>query len=200
MQGRFTMKGTELQTLTTAELNGYVIKPQPIRQLTVVQTDNGWCYIPFSKCSKKLQRGVSSCIAYADNGWCYVACSKCSRKLQRTVSTFTCARCANSHAVGALRYRVEMAIAEDTAEGTFVWFDGVMTKLHNLRASDAAQMLVRVTAYNFTEYHWTFTVTRIVDEIVRQPEPDVADNGDDDDGVTTSQFLLWCDDKPVFVI
>ncbi|KAL0736803.1 hypothetical protein Bca4012_013013 [Brassica carinata] len=39
-------------------------------------------------------------------------------------------------------YRVEMAIADDTAEGTFVWFDGVMTKLHNLRASDAAQMLL----------------------------------------------------------
>nr|VDD56928.1 unnamed protein product [Brassica oleracea] len=33
-----------------------------------------------------------------------------------------------------LRYRVEMAIADDTAERTFVRFDGVMTKLHNLRA------------------------------------------------------------------
>ncbi|KAL0844807.1 hypothetical protein Bca101_018053 [Brassica carinata] len=166
-----------------------------LRQLTVVQTDNAWCYIPFSRAprsSSKRDAGVD-----ADNGWCYVACSKCSRKLQRTVSTFTCARCANSHAVGALRYRDEMAISDDTAEGTFVWFDGVMTKLHNLRASDVAQMLVsfqvRVTAYNFTEYHWTFTVTHIVDEIVRQPEPDVADNGDDDDGVTTSQFLLWCE-------
>jgi len=36
-----------------------------------------------------------------------------------------------------------MAIADDTAEGIFVWFDGVMTKLHNLRASEAGQMLVR---------------------------------------------------------
>ncbi|XP_048594472.1 uncharacterized protein LOC125577259 isoform X1 [Brassica napus] len=70
-----------------------------------------------------------------DKGWCYVACSKCSKKLQRTVSAFTCGRCNNSHAVGALRYRVEMAIADDTAEGTFVWFDGVMMKLHSLRAS-----------------------------------------------------------------
>lgn len=34
-----------------------------------------------------------------------------------------------------------MAIADDTAEGIFVWFDGVMTKLHNLRASEAGQML-----------------------------------------------------------
>lgn len=35
-----------------------------------------------------------------------------------------------------------MAIADDTAEGTFVWFDGVLTKLHSIRASEAAQMLV----------------------------------------------------------
>ncbi|KAG2323578.1 hypothetical protein Bca52824_016791 [Brassica carinata] len=75
------------------------------------------------------------------NNFIITAPSQCSRKLQRTISSFTCARCANSHAVGALRYRVEMAIADDTAEGTFVWFDGVMTKLHNLRASDAPQML-----------------------------------------------------------
>lgn len=39
-------------------------------------------------------------------------------------------------------YRVEMAIADDTAEGTFVWFDGVRAKLHGLRASEAGQMLV----------------------------------------------------------
>lgn len=42
-------------------------------------------------------------------------------------------------------YRVELAIADDTAEGVFVCFDGVMTKLHNLRASEAGQMLVRYT-------------------------------------------------------
>nr|VDD60864.1 unnamed protein product [Brassica oleracea] len=75
-----------------------------------------------------------------NKGWCYVACSKCSRKLQRTVSAFTCDRCANPHAIEALRCPslcccVEMAIADDTAEGIFVWFDGVMTKLHNLRAT-----------------------------------------------------------------
>lgn len=39
-------------------------------------------------------------------------------------------------------YRVEMAICDDTGEATFVWFDGVMAKLHSLRASEAAQMLV----------------------------------------------------------
>ncbi|CDY40162.1 BnaC04g13900D [Brassica napus] len=120
-----------------------------------------------------------------DNGWCYVACSKCSKKLQRSVSSFECVRCSNPNAIGSLRYRVEMVIADDTAEGTFVCFDGVMTKLHNLMASEAVQLLaeegvnpedsmmppfvaamevktytfqVRVTSYNFTVNHKSFTV------------------------------------------
>ena len=38
-----------------------------------------------------------------------------------------------------------MVIADDTAEGTFVCFNGVMTKLHNLMASEAVQLLVRYT-------------------------------------------------------
>ena len=35
---------------------------------------------------------------------------------------------------------------------------------------------VRVTAYNFTEHHKTFTITHIVDEIDRVPLLDVADD------------------------
>ena len=46
-------------------------------------------------------------------------------------------------------YRVEMVVTDDTAEGTFVCFDGVMTKLHNLRASEAVQLLV---IYNLINY------------------------------------------------
>ncbi|CAF1758394.1 unnamed protein product [Brassica napus] len=143
-----------------------------------------------------------------NKGWCYVACSKCSKKLQRTESAFTCGVCNNPHAVGALRYRVEMAISDDTAEGVFVWFDGVLTKLHSIRASEAAQMLaedgvnpedtrlppfiadmegktytfqVRVTAFNFTEHHKTFTITRIAEDHGCLPVDDVVNNGDDDD-------------------
>ncbi|KAL0795681.1 hypothetical protein Bca101_067058 [Brassica carinata] len=125
------------------------------------------------------------------------------KKLQWTVSGFTCGRCNNLHAVGALRYRVEMVISDNTAEGTLVWFDGVMTKLHSLRASEAVQMLVedgvnledsripsfiaemegkmytfqvRATAYNFTEHHKTFTITRIAEEHGRLPADDVDNN------------------------
>ncbi|KAL0646924.1 hypothetical protein Bca4012_045215 [Brassica carinata] len=129
---------------------------------------------------------------------------------QHTVSVFTCGRCNNSHAVGALRYRVEMAIADDTAEGTFVWFDGVMMKLHSLQASEAVQMLaedgvnpedcrippfiadmegksyifqVRVTAFNFTEHHKTFTITCIAEELGRAPVDDNGGGDDDDNDV-----------------
>ncbi|WZZ79933.1 hypothetical protein YC2023_100505 [Brassica napus] len=104
-----------------------------------------------------------------DKGWCYVACSN-AVKLQHTVSSIAFVRCDNAHAVGTFRYRVETAIADGTAEGAFFCFDGVVTKLHSLRASEAGQML-------------TFTITLILDERDRVPVPDVVDNiGSDDDG------------------
>ncbi|KAL0805646.1 hypothetical protein Bca101_098137 [Brassica carinata] len=67
-------------------------------------------------------------------------------KLQHTVSSIAFVRCDNAHAVGTFRYRVETAIADGTAEGAFFCFDGVVTKLHSLRASEAGQMLTAVSA------------------------------------------------------
>ncbi|WZZ06022.1 hypothetical protein YC2023_091943 [Brassica napus] len=90
-------------------------------------------------------------------------------KLQHTVSAIAFVQCDNAHAVGTFRYRVETAIADGTAEGTFFRFDGVVTKLHSLRASEAGQML-------------TFTITLILDERDRVPVPDVVDNIGNDDG------------------
>ena len=123
-----------------------------------------------------------------------------------------------------------MVITDDTAEGTFVCFDGVMTKLYNLRASEAVHLLVsytcaslcsyyyitsltrllipsdnkaeegvnpedsvvppfvaemegktytfqvRVTSYNFTVNHQTFTVSRIINEVKRAPAPDFVND------------------------
>ncbi|KAL0847807.1 hypothetical protein Bca101_021054 [Brassica carinata] len=57
-----------------------------------------------------------------DKGWCYVSCSNCTKKLQRTVSAFT-----------YLHY--------ETADGLFVCFDGVMTRMHNMRAFEAGHLL-----------------------------------------------------------
>ncbi|KAG2286419.1 hypothetical protein Bca4012_033012 [Brassica carinata] len=116
------LKGyAKVETLTISELTSFVASAQP-QDIDFV-------------CTGKVVR------LDVDKGWCYVACAKCSKKLQRTVSALECLRCNNPNAVGVLRYRLELAIADSTAEGTFVCFDGVMTKLHNLRASEAGQML-----------------------------------------------------------
>ncbi|WZY91819.1 hypothetical protein YC2023_064148 [Brassica napus] len=88
----------------------------------------------------------------------------------------------NDNAVGVLRYRVELVIADDTAEGAFGCFDGVMTKLHNLRAAEAGQMLVRVNTYNFTAHHQTFTITHILTEHERVPVPDYVVDVETEEG------------------
>ncbi|XP_033137007.1 uncharacterized protein LOC103841209 isoform X2 [Brassica rapa] len=177
----------KVKPVTIAELNHF-ITTDPLQEIDFL-------------CTGRVSR------VEADKGWCYVACSKCSKKLQRIVTSFECARCNNPHAVGSLRYRVEMVVTDDTAEGTFVCFDGVMTKLHNLRASEAVQLLaeegvnpedsvmppfvagmegktytfqVRVTPYNFTVNHQTFTVSRIINEVECAPAPDFVDDGGDD--------------------
>ncbi|KAJ4865737.1 Rep_fac-A_C domain-containing protein [Raphanus sativus] len=85
-----------------------------------------------------------------------------------------------------ISYRVEMVVEDDTAEGTFVCFDGEMTNLHNLRASEAGRLLaytfeVRFTSYNFTAHHQTFTVSCIINEIDHAPAPDFVENVGDDD-------------------
>ncbi|KAG2285966.1 hypothetical protein Bca52824_045570 [Brassica carinata] len=119
-------------------------------------------------------------------------------KLQHTVSSIAFVRCDNAHAVGTFRYRVETAIADGTAEGAFFCFDGVVTKLHSLRASEAGQMLAEgvnpedfkmppftthIEAKSYTFQFSTFTITLILDERDRVPVPDVVDNiGSDDDG------------------
>ncbi|KAG2267121.1 hypothetical protein Bca52824_074200 [Brassica carinata] len=151
----------KVEPVTIAELNNFITTDLPQQEIDFL-------------CTGRVSR------VEADKGWCYVACSKCSKKLQRTATSFECARCNNPHAVGSLRYRVEMVVTDDTAEGAFVCFDGVMTRLHSLRASEAVQLLVRVTSYNFIVNHQTFTVSRIINEVERAPAPDFVDDGGDD--------------------
>ncbi|KAG2252826.1 hypothetical protein Bca52824_082962 [Brassica carinata] len=79
-----------------------------------------------------------------DKGWCYAACSKCSKNCS-ALSPFLSLCDATMLMLSGLysTYRVEMVIAGGTAEGAFFSFDGVMTKLHTLRASEAGLMLVK---------------------------------------------------------
>ncbi|KAL0826996.1 hypothetical protein Bca101_050673 [Brassica carinata] len=108
------------------------------------------------------------------------------------------------------RYRVEMSIADETGEGLFGAFDGVMAKLHNMRAHEAVNLLpgndvnpeesdapqfvldmegntytfqVKVGPYNFTANNHSFTIARILCE--GDPEPQLAfvdDGAADDNG------------------
>ncbi|KAJ4906546.1 Uncharacterized protein Rs2_10204 [Raphanus sativus] len=153
-------------------------------------------------------QGFWSLVSSLDNGWCYVSCSNCIKKLQHTVSAFTCLHCTNTNAVGVLRYRVEMSIEDETAEGLFVCFGRVMTKLNNTRAYEADHVLagdglnpedtqappfvagmecrtytfqVKVGAYNFTANHQTFMISRILSEGDRMPLRKFIGNGGDDD-------------------
>ncbi|KAH0859234.1 hypothetical protein HID58_087495 [Brassica napus] len=126
-----------------------------------------------------------------DKGWCYIACSKCTKKLLCTDSALTCVHCDNTHAVGALwyvthciilfLYRVEMGIADDSAEGVFVCFDGVMTKLHNLKAHDAGHMLARAGVNpedtQCIQFHGKLSDLHHHTHSQRAPLPDFVDNG-----------------------
>ncbi|CAF1929990.1 unnamed protein product [Brassica oleracea] len=79
-------------------------------------------------------------------------------------------------------YRIEMAIADDTAAGIFVWFDGMMKKLHNLRANVHHNMIYEATFQKET----TILIFSIADELGRVRDDDVGDNGgneDDDDNM-----------------
>ncbi|CAF1929856.1 unnamed protein product [Brassica oleracea] len=69
--------------------------------------------------------------------------------------------------------------------GLFVCFDGVMTKLRNIRNYETGLLLVKVSTYNFTVNHQTFTISRILSE------GSSDDNGDDICSVPTQYLLRW---------
>ncbi|KAF2533088.1 hypothetical protein F2Q70_00031802 [Brassica cretica] len=63
--------------------------------------------------------------------------------------SYPCVTCSNTNTVGVLRYRVEMSLADDTAEGLLVRFDGEMTKLHNMRAYEAGHLIVSISCTGY---------------------------------------------------
>ncbi|CAG7900703.1 unnamed protein product [Brassica rapa] len=62
---------------------------------------------------------------------------------------------------------------------------GVMTKLHNIRTYETGHLLVKVSTYNFTANHQTFTISFILSEGSNN------DNGDDICLVLTHYLLRW---------
>ncbi|KAG2287783.1 hypothetical protein Bca52824_047387 [Brassica carinata] len=129
----------KVENLTISELNEFVI--------TAPSQD-----IDFM-CSRKVT-GIRM-----DKGWCYVVCSKCTKNGNaQTQHSHVCTATIQMLLVPSGIYRVELGIADDTAEGVFVCFDGVMTKLHNVKANEADHML----ADSSTASHQTYTIIRIL--------------------------------------
>nr|VDD24960.1 unnamed protein product [Brassica oleracea] len=126
------------------------------------------------------------------NGWSFVSCTGCSRKLDQSGNSLCCNRCVNANVTGVIKYRVELSVDDGNDNATFVVFDIDML---NLIKKDAATLTVeemnggggeqlpqcleelggkefvfqiRVTPFNFTPNHHTFTVCGISDHI--EPE------------------------------
>ncbi|KAF8096421.1 hypothetical protein N665_0309s0047 [Sinapis alba] len=136
-----------------------------------------------------------------EDGWCYIGCSECSKKLVREVSSFTCVSCNETNAIASLRYRVTMSVSDNTDTAAFLAFDMEMAKLINIKASEVAQIVgigvsasvdteipqsiadivgrtytfqLKLTDFNFTSKHQTFTVSRIFPERALAPMPSFA--------------------------
>ncbi|XP_013624601.1 PREDICTED: uncharacterized protein LOC106330718 [Brassica oleracea var. oleracea] len=123
-----------------------------------------------------------------ENEWSFVSCTGCHKKLERLGTSLNCTRCVTSDVTGVVRFRVELAVDDGNDSATFVVFDKEMTKLTKQEASVLALNAVsnggeeylpscleelagkefvfqiRVTPFNFTPNHRTFTVSTITDE------------------------------------
>nr|VDD01847.1 unnamed protein product [Brassica rapa] len=136
-------------------------------------------------------------------GWCYIGCSVCSKKLIREETSFTCAPCNETNAVAQPRYRVILSVSDETGIAAFLGFDTEITKLTNVLAAEAAQILgvglnaqvdtdlprvlselvgktytfqLKLKDFNFTSNHQTFTISRIFPARDLAPLPTFAEN------------------------
>ncbi|CAH8388462.1 unnamed protein product [Eruca vesicaria subsp. sativa] len=133
-----------------------------------------------------------------DDGWCYIGCSICSKKLLREETSFTCVSCNLPNSIAELRYRVVFSVSDATGTAAFVGFDKEVAKLTNVLALEAAQIVgigahaavdtdiprslaavvdrtytfqLKLTDFNFTPNHQTFTISRIFPARELAPNP-----------------------------
>ncbi|XP_013638919.1 PREDICTED: uncharacterized protein LOC106344083 isoform X1 [Brassica oleracea var. oleracea] len=167
----------KIEPLTVAELNEFVLSgdPQIIEFL----------------CTAKVT-GIQ-----LDDGWCYIGCSLCSKKLIREEPS-----CNETNAVAELKYRAVFSVSDPTGTSSFLGFDKEVAKLTNVLASEAVQIVgigisahvdtelprtltgivghtytfqLKLTDFNFTANHQTFTISRMFTAPEIAPTPSFAE-------------------------
>ncbi|KAL0678116.1 hypothetical protein Bca4012_006097 [Brassica carinata] len=101
-----------------------------------------------------------------ENGWSFVSCTGCHKKLERLGTSLNCTRCVTSDVTGVVRFRVELAVDDGNDSATFVSNGGeeyLPSCLEELAGKEFV-FQIRVTPFNFTPNHRTFTVSTITDE------------------------------------
>ncbi|KAF2579262.1 hypothetical protein F2Q70_00009819 [Brassica cretica] len=171
----------KIEPLTIAELNEFVLSAEP--------------QIIEFLCTAKVT-GIQ-----LDDGWCYIGCSLCSKKLIREETSFNCPSCNETNAVAELKYRVVFSVSDPTGTSSFLGFDKEVAKLTNVLASEAAQIVgigisahvdtelprtltvivgntytfqLKLTDFNFTANHQTFTISRMFAAPEIAPTPSFA--------------------------
>ncbi|KAL0865147.1 hypothetical protein Bca101_044265 [Brassica carinata] len=187
-RGRVSSKvvhAKKIEPLTIDELNQFVIsaEPQIIEFLCTAKVT-------------EIQLG---------DGWSYIGCSLCSKKLIREETSFTCPSCNETNAVAELKYRVVLSVSDPTGTASFVGFDKEVAKVTQVLASEAAQIVgigvnaqvntalrrsladivgnsytfqLKLTDFNFTSNHQTFTISRIFTSPQLAPNPNFAVQAD----------------------
>ncbi|XP_033135118.1 uncharacterized protein LOC117127995 isoform X1 [Brassica rapa] len=136
-----------------------------------------------------------------ENGWFFVSCTGCHKKLEKRGTSLDCSRCATSDVTGVVRFRVELAVDDGKDSTTFVVFDKEMNKLTKQEAAVLALdevsnggeeylpscleelagkefvFQIRVTPFNFTPNHRTFTVATISEASETHSENSGVDTG-----------------------
>ncbi|XP_010451889.1 PREDICTED: uncharacterized protein LOC104734081 [Camelina sativa] len=135
------------------------------------------------------------------HGWYFISCAACGTKMLQKSSSLTCNnyKCGSTTAVGDVKYRVELVVDVGITTGVFVAFDKDMVKLIKIQTSTLSSQMtdgelisdsyapipqkildivgkkftfqIKLTDFNFTPHHQSFTVSRIYETIEVPPGP-----------------------------